>query len=135
MIELSRETPPGQGDKHSSLFDNVCAATTYHESRRRHSEAQRRRDALLYNSCHDRVAYQAASLEDMSGTAKQQRERACVVEADAEHSKKALFEVQNQVGPLAGKNRSEREYRDLPGCSAQGEAEFKAVLILAIFWT
>ena len=72
----------------------------YHKSRKCRSEAQLRHDTLLHKSRDDHVAYQVASLEDMSNTVKQYRERARVAEADAEHSKKALFETQNQVSPL-----------------------------------
>ena len=90
----------GQGDKYDTLVDNIHTATMYHKSRKCRSEAQLRHDTLLHKSRYDLVAYQVASLEDMSNTVKQYRERARVAEADAEHSKKALFETQNQVSPL-----------------------------------
>jgi hypothetical protein len=88
----------------------------YHKGRKRRSEAQRRHDTLLHQSRYDPVAYQAASLKDLSGTVKKQRGRARAAEADAEHSRKALLGVQNQVSPLAGTNIL--EFRDLPGRSA-----------------
>ena len=84
----------------------------YPKSRKRRSEAQRRHDTLLHKSHWDPVAYQAATLEDMSETIKEQRERACVAEADAERNKKALSNAQNQVGPLTGTNRLEWEFRE-----------------------
>jgi hypothetical protein len=99
----------------------------YHKRRKRRSEAQRRHDKILHKSRRDPVAYQRASLEAMSETVEEHRERARVAEADAEHSKKVLFGAQNQVGLLAGTKRLRWEFRAVPGCSPQGKAGFKGI--------
>ena len=67
------------------------------QHKKRRSEAQRRHDTLLHKSRCDRAAYCVATLEGMTETVEQHRERARAAEADADHNKKALVAVQNQV--------------------------------------
>ena len=54
---------------------------------------------ILCKSQYNPVVYQISSLEDMSNMVKQYRERICVAEADAEHSKSTI-QAQNWVSPL-----------------------------------
>jgi len=83
---------------HNSLFNNIHTPTMYRKRRRPRSEAQRRHDSHLHQSIHDPHAYTLASLEDMSQTVHECRERARKAEVDAENSKKALVATENQVG-------------------------------------
>jgi hypothetical protein len=64
------------------------------------SELQHHHDLLLHKSRRDPLAYYQTSLGDVSETAKKYREMARAAEADATHSREALVDVQNQVGPL-----------------------------------
>ena len=68
-----------------------------HKHRKRRSELQRRHDVLLHQSRRDRAAYQVATLQDLSETVKEYRERARAAEAETEHSKELLISTQNQV--------------------------------------
>ena len=83
---------------YNSLSDDICTATMYGKRRRPRSEAQRRHDRHLHQSRRDPHAYTLVSLEDMSQTVQEYRERACKAEADAEISKKALAATEQQVG-------------------------------------
>ena len=56
-IGLSEETPPGQGCKCNSLFNDIYATTMYPKRKKGRSELQRRHDLLLHKSCHDPNAY------------------------------------------------------------------------------
>ena len=98
-IGSSEETPPGQGCKFNSLFDNIYATTMYPKRKKGRSELQRRHDLLLHKSRHDPNAYYTGSLEDMAKTVEQHRETVRVVKADAERGKKVIVGTQNQVGP------------------------------------
>ena len=98
-IGSSEETPPGQGCKRNSLFNDVYATTMYPKRKKGRSELQRRHDVLLHKSRHNPNAYYTGSLEDMAKTVEQYRETARVAEADAERGKKVLVGTQNQVGP------------------------------------
>jgi hypothetical protein len=96
-IESSVAAPPGQGHTHDFLSDGTRAAAMYRGRRKPRSEPQRRHDVLLHKSRYDPVTYNVASLEDISKTVGECRERARVAEADAEGNKKALASANNQV--------------------------------------
>ena len=98
VIESREETPPGQGQMDNFLLDNIHASTMYGKRRKPRSEAQRRHDSHLHQSRHDPDAYTVASLEDMSKTVQEYRERAHKAEVDAEKSEKALIAAELQVG-------------------------------------
>ena len=67
------------------------------KSKKHRSEAQHQHDLLLNKSCHNPVAYSAASLDDMARRVEWQREKARVAKIDADHSKRALVSVEDQV--------------------------------------
>ena len=97
VIESSEATPPRQGRKRNSRFNNIYAATMYNKRRKQRSEAQRRHDAHLHKSRCDPHAYTVATLEDMSQTVQEYRKRTREAEADAESSKEALATTEHQV--------------------------------------
>ena len=97
LIELSGGAPPEQGHKHTFSFTTTIDTTMYSKGKKRRSKAQRRHDALLNKARHDPAAYLAETMEGMTETIKELRERACVAEEDAENNKKALIDAQNQV--------------------------------------
>ena len=78
----------------------------YRKHKKRRSEAQRRHDTLLHLSRDNPAGYRAATLEAMTETVKEQRQRVLVAEADAEGCKKALDNAQNQVHPSASVNEN-----------------------------
>jgi len=98
VIELSGETPPGQGDKHDLLSHNAHPTIMYYKSKKRRSEAQRRHAKLLHKSRRDPTAYREATLEAMSKTAEEHRERARVAEANTERYEKEISKAENRVG-------------------------------------
>lgn len=72
-----------------------------YKSKKRRSEAQHRHAKLLHKSRRDPAAYREATLEAVSKTAEEYRQRARVAEANAERDKKEISKAENQVGPLA----------------------------------
>ena len=72
-----------------------------YKSRKRRSEAQRRHAKLLHKSRRDPAAYRKATLEAMSKTVEEYRERARVADANTERYEKEISKAENQVGHLA----------------------------------
>ena len=72
----------------------------YNKRKKHRSDAQRRHDAHLHLSRHDPLAYAVTSLEDMSQTVQECRERMRRAEADAKSSKEALTTIEYQVSSL-----------------------------------
>jgi len=120
VIEFSEETPPGQGCKHESLFHHTHSAAMYQKSRKHRSELQRCHDTLLHRARYNPPAYRVTTIEDMSKTVKEYKQRMSAAEADAEGSRKALTSAQRQVGPLASVKVLHCDFSDQSGQSAQG---------------
>jgi hypothetical protein len=100
VIESSKGSPPGEGRKHNFTLNGVPDATMSRKHKKRRTEAQRCHDILLHESRHNPTTYYAATLEDVTGMVKEQRERARKAEEDAECAKKSLVSAQNQVCSL-----------------------------------
>ena len=101
MIELGKKAPLDRGVETTFSLNDVLATSMYRRHKKRRSEAQRRHDILLHRSRDDPAGYRAATLESITDTVKEQRQRARIAEADAEGCKKALDSAQNQVHPSA----------------------------------
>lgn len=71
----------------------------------RRTEAQRRHDVHLHEAHHNPIGYYVDTVQDMTKTVNQHRERARGAEADAKRSKKALACTQNEVRHLVRVNK------------------------------